>query len=46
MQKFPREGKIPGQKRLWIYGICEEAGCFLVCRGKENLSIVVTKTTG
>jgi hypothetical protein len=45
LRKFPREGKRPRQKRLWIYGICEEAGRCLVCWGKENLSLVVMNTT-
>ena len=38
LRKFPREGKRPRKKGLFfIYSICEEAGHFLVCWGKELL---------
>jgi hypothetical protein len=40
-----QEGKRPRHFGCWIYGICEEVGCCLVCWGKYYCFLVVMNTT-
>jgi hypothetical protein len=41
LQKFPSEGKNLGKNIcFWIYSICEEAGCCIVC-WERNYEVLV-----